>query len=64
MPGKGKLKCDVFSSFGEKKGERKQYGKKDEEVILVALYNNVWIVENKKKVRYPVNVYELNEITK
>lgn len=59
MQGKGKLKSDVFSSFGEKKGERKQYGKKDEEVILVALYNNVWIVENKKKVRYPVNVNEL-----
>lgn len=59
MAQKAKLKCDVFSSFGEKKGERTQYGKKNEEVSLVASHDNMWIVENKKKFRYPVNVDDL-----
>lgn len=56
---KAKLKSDVFSSFGEKKGERTLYGKKNEEVFLIVLHDNMWIVENQKRVRYPVNVDEL-----
>lgn len=56
---KAKLNCDVFSSFGEKKGERTQYGKKNEEVTLIVRHDNMWIVENQKRVRYPVNEDEL-----
>jgi hypothetical protein len=60
MSRKAKLSCDVLSAKYESKGVPKVYGKKGEEVELISNYGgNVWIVENKKKDRYPVNVLEL-----
>ena len=69
-----KLNSDVLSCFHgrqeipDKKARggvriengQKIYGVKNEEVELVADHGNVWIVENKKGIRYPVNVSKLN----
>lgn len=65
---KAKLAADVFSNFtgrievadpkarGGVRVEQglKQYGKRNEEVIIISDHDNVLIVENKEGNRYPV----------
>lgn len=57
---KVRLKNDVHSVFYDKKGGQPMLlGKRNELVTLIADHQNVWIVENKNKDRYPVNVESL-----
>ena len=56
---KARLNCDIISAFRESKSKFKLYGKKNEEVSIVADHSGILIVENKSKERYAVKTDEV-----